>query len=106
VELSCDHEGRLHAVTTDDRGAGEAVAALLAASAWARANLGLLIRAEPGIAIPSADPRDHDDAHLHLLARRPSAARAVLDTDVSVYALAAVIAGGEEIMVATPLNDA
>lgn len=106
VELACDHAGRLHAVTTDDRGAGEAVASLLAASAWARANLGLLIRAEPGISIPSADPRDHDDAYLHLLARRPSAARAVLDTDVSVYALAAVIAGGEEIMVATPLNDA
>tara|TARA_R110000782_G_scaffold39714_6_gene92097 strand:- start:1381 stop:2883 length:1503 start_codon:yes stop_codon:yes gene_type:complete len=106
VELACDASGRLHAVCTDDRGAGEAVAALLAASAWARANLGLLIRAEPGIAIPSADPREYDDAYLHLLARRPSAARGVLDTDVTVYALAAVIAGGEEIMVATPLNDA
>jgi hypothetical protein len=105
VELACDDEGRLHAVATDDQGAGHAVAALLTASAWARANLALLIRAESGVAMPSADPRDDHATPLHLLARRPSAARAVLDTEVIVYALASVIAGGEEIMVATPLND-
>ncbi len=104
VELACDDEGRLHAVATDDQGAGEAVAALLTASAWARANLALLIRAEAGVAMPSNDPRDDHDTPLHLLARRPSAARSVLDTDVVVYALASVIAGGEEIMVATALN--
>lgn len=105
VELACDDDGRLHAVATDDQGAGQAVAALLTASAWARANLALLIRAESGVAMPSADPRDDHATPLHLLARRPSAARAVLDTEVIVYALASVIAGGEEIMVATPLND-
>lgn len=105
VELACDDDGRLHAVATDDQGAGQAVAALLTASAWARANLALLIRAESGVAMPSADPRDDHATPLHLLARRPSAARTVLDTEVIVYALASVIAGGEEIMVATPLND-
>lgn len=104
VELACDDDGRLHAVTTDDHGAGHGVAALLTASAWARANLALLIRAEAGVAMPSNDPRDHHDTPLHLLTRRPSAARSVLETDVIVYALASVIAGGEEIMVATPLN--
>jgi hypothetical protein len=104
VELACDDDGRLHAVATDDQGAGQAVAALLTASAWARANLALLIRAEAGVAMPSTDPRDDHGTPLHLLARRPSAARAVLDTEVIVYALASVIAGGEEIMVATALN--
>ncbi|MCC5821941.1 MAG: hypothetical protein LAT64_01485 [Phycisphaerales bacterium] len=105
VELARDHEGRLHAVATDDRGAGDAVASLLAACAWARANLSLLIRAEAGITIPAADRYEDSDAVLHLLARRPSAARAVLDTQVRVYALASVILDGEEIMVATPLNE-
>lgn len=105
VELACDDDGRVHAVTTDARGCGEATAALLAASAWARANLALLIRAEPGIAIPSADPQDDHEPVLHLLARRPSAARAVLDTDVLVYALAEIEASGQPVLVATPLND-
>ena len=105
VELACDARGGLHALVTDDRGAGDAVAALLTASAWARANLALLIRAEAGVAIPSSDPRETDGARLHLLSRRPSAARAVLDTEVLVYALASVVIDGEEIMVATPLND-
>lgn len=105
VELACDGRGGLHALVTDDRGAGDAVAALLTASAWARANLALLIRAEAGVAIPSSDPRETDGARLHLLARRPSAVRAVLDTEVRVYALASVVIDGEEIMVATPLND-
>lgn len=105
VELARDHAGRLHAVATDDRGAGDALASLLAACAWARANLSLLIRAEAGITIPAADPYEDSDAVLHLLARRPSAARAVLDTQVRVYALASVVVDGEEIMVATPLNE-
>jgi hypothetical protein len=105
VELACDALGALHALCTDDRGPGDAVAALLTASAWARANLALLIRAEAGVAIPSSDPREADGARLHLLARCPSAARAVLDTEVRVYALASVVIQGEEIMVATPLND-
>lgn len=105
VELACDRDGRLHAVSTDDRGAGEAVAALLAVSAWARANLPLLIRAESGVAMPSCDPADPSEASLHLLARRPGLARGVLDTEVTVYALASVRAGGEEVMIATPLND-
>lgn len=101
VELACDDDGRVHALTTDARGCGEATAALLAAAAWARDNLALLIRAEPGIAIPSADPHDDHEPILHLLARRPSAARAVLDTDVLVYALAEI----DTTLIATPLND-
>lgn len=104
VELACDDRGRVHAVSTDDAGAGEAVARLLAATAWARANLSLLIRAESCVAIPSADPSDDADPVMHLLARRPNSARAVLDTSVRVYALAAVDLGDEEIMVATPIN--
>lgn len=105
VELARDRSGRLHALSTDDRGSGDAVASLLAASAWARANLSLLIRAEAGIAIPAPDPYEECDAVLHLLARRPSAARGVLDTPVRVYALASVVVDGEEIMVATPINE-
>jgi hypothetical protein len=105
VELACDDRGRLHAIATDDRGAGDAVAALLTAAAWARANLALLIRAESRVAMPSPDPRDDADAALHLLARRPGAARAVLDTDVRVYALAAIPVGPDHVYVATPLND-
>lgn len=105
VELACDQHGLLHAVCTDDRGPGEAVSALLVASAWANANLPLLIRAEPALAMPSSDPADACEPVLHLLARQPSLARGVLDTEVLVYALASVVAGGEEIMVATPLNE-
>jgi hypothetical protein len=105
VELACDDEGRVHAITTDARGCAEATTALLAAAAWARANLALLIRAEPGIAIPSADPRDDHEPVLHLLAKRPNAARAVLETEVLVYALAEVQTPDNPILVATPLND-
>lgn len=105
VELACDADGRLHALATDANGAGEAVASLLTASAWARSNLALLIRAEPGVAMPSPDPDEDHDAVLHLLARRPSAARSVLETGVLVYALASARVGGEEALVATPLND-
>lgn len=104
VEFACDDGGHLHALTTDDAGAGEGVSRLLVASAWARANLPLLIRAETRVSIPADDPRADSGVVLHLLCREPSLARAVLDTEVLVYALASVNVRGEELAVATPLN--
>ncbi len=102
VELACDAEGDLHAVTTDD--GPDAVARLLAAGAWAVDNLPLLIRAETSVRLPAADPMAESGVTLHLLARLPARHRAVLDTDIRLYALASVRVEGEEIMVATPIN--
>ncbi|RMH28175.1 MAG: hypothetical protein D6692_06430 [Planctomycetota bacterium] len=102
VELACDAEGDLHAVTTDD--GPDAVARLLAAGAWAMDNLPLLIRAETSVRLPASDPMADCGVTLHLLARSPARHRAVLDTDIRLYALASVEVDGEEIMVATPIN--
>lgn len=102
VEFACDREGQLHAVTTDE--GADPVARLIAAAAWALDNLSLLIRAEPSVAMPTGEPGQDGGVALHLLARCPSQRRAMLETDVHVYALASATLRGEELMVATPLN--
>lgn len=102
VEFACDQDGQLHAVVTDD--VDNAVAKLIAAGAWAMDHLPLLIRAESQVAMPTSEPQWDAGVSLHLLARRPAASRAMLETNVNIYALATAYIGGEPVSVATPLN--
>lgn len=98
VEFAVDGAGHLHALVLDELSAdahddpssapGRAgVAALLAADAWARANLSLIGRA---MAFVRAG-----EIGLHLLTRIPAAARDLLGTRIRVHLLASAAAPGE-----------
>jgi hypothetical protein len=102
VELARDESGRVHLVT-EDRSV-DALALLTNAEQWARDHLQLLLRVEPGLTMPSNDPRDDTDPTLHLLASEPRALMALYPTSVRVYALAKVQVGDAMARVATPIN--
>ena len=103
VEMGMDDEGRLQLLVCDSDCDG-ALERLYVAQSWARDHLGLLLRAEPGLRIPSSDVRAESDAVLHLITQEPAALRAMYDTPVRMYALARVRVGGVIAQVATALN--
>ncbi len=103
VELARDQEGRLHLIACDDR-ANDAMNSLLATQTWVRNNLGLLLRAEPDLALPSTDRSDETDAMMHLISIEPRSLREIYDTNVCVYALARVQVGKVIAQIATPIN--
>lgn len=103
VWFATDSIGGLHAVVMDDT--EDPVASLVAARAWAMENLPLLLRAEPNLAMPSAEPDDESGVGLHLLTRTPKRWRGVFDSEVLVYAVAGVTVGGEDHLVATLINE-
>ncbi|MFT5422692.1 MAG: hypothetical protein ACI89L_000457 [Phycisphaerales bacterium] len=121
VEFAAGADGSLHLLTeceiqTESRGGtdsadrldadhlGAGVERLVAASAWARAHLSLLLRAEPRLAMPSAERSDDDAPVLHLLTGGARAARGLLDSDVFVHLTRAVEVGGERVWVTDDLN--
>ena len=103
VELGVDEDGRLHLLVCDED-TRDAMNRLLAAQVWARNNLGLLIRAEPSVAAPSADRDEDTDAAMHLISPDPVGVREIYDTSVRVYSLARVRVGNVIAQVATPIN--
>lgn len=103
VDLALDSEGRLHLIVCD-ADTRDAMNRLLAAQAWARDNLGLLIRAEAGLAAPSSDRDVDTDAVMHLISDEPRSVREIYDTNVRVYSLARVKVGNVIAQVATPIN--
>lgn len=103
VELALDERGRLQLIVCD-ADTRDAMNRLLAAQTWARNNLGLLIRAEPGLLAPSADRDVDTDALMHLISIEPRALHEIFDTQVRVYALARVKVGDVIAQVATPIN--
>ncbi|MHA7813867.1 MAG: hypothetical protein ACX94C_10790 [Phycisphaerales bacterium] len=103
VEMGMDEQGRLHLIACD-ADCRAALERLYTAQNWAREHLGLLLRAEPGLNFPSADPREETDAVMHLISHEPAALRGIYDTPVRMYALARVRLGGVIAQVATPLN--
>ncbi len=103
VELSLDSKGRLHLVVCD-ADSHDSMNQLLAAQAWARNNLGLLIRAESGMSVPSADRDVNTDAMMHLISIEPRSVREIYDTPVRIYSLARVKVGKVIAQVATPIN--
>jgi len=116
VEFAAAADGSLHLITqtlstTESRGGtdaedslGAGVERLIAVSAWARAHLSLLLRAEPLLAMPSADRADDDGPVLHLLTGDARAARGLLDSDVFVHLCRPVEVGGESVWVTDDLN--
>lgn len=103
VDLALDSKGRLHLIVSD-ADSNDAMNRLLAAQAWARNNLGLLIRAEPELAAPSADRDINTDAMMHLISIDPRSIREIYDTPVRIYSLARVKVGNIIAQVATPIN--
>ena len=103
VELAADGEGRLHLIASERFGGErEAATQLLAASAWARAHLALLLRAEPALSQPTSD--DPHEATMHLLTSDARAVRAILDGEVRVHLVTRVELGGRTGWVASELN--
>ena len=103
VELAIDELGRLHMIV-NDADTDDAMNRLLSAQSWARNNLALLIRAEPGLRMPTADRDVDTDALMHLIAVDPRAVRDIYDTPVRVYSLARVKVGKIIAQIATPVN--
>ena len=103
VELAIDELGRLHMIV-NDADTDDAMNRLLSAQSWARNNLALLIRAEPGLRMPTADRDVDTDALMHLIAVDPRAVRDIYDTQVRVYSLARVKVGKVIAQIATPVN--
>lgn len=103
VELAVDGKGRLHLLVCDDD-TTDAMNRLYAAQNWSRDHLGLLLRAEPGLALPSVKRELETDAMMHLISTEPRLVSEIYDTPVRVYALARVRMGGVIAQVATPLN--
>lgn len=103
VELAIDDHGCLHLLACD-WDTHDALRRLYGAQSWARDHLALLLRAEPGLTIPSADRGAQSEATMHLITPEPSAVRALYDTPVRVYALARVRMGRVVAQVATALN--
>jgi hypothetical protein len=103
VEMAIDDQGRLHLIVCDGD-TRDAMNRLLAAQTWARNNLGLLIRAEPGLAFPSNEQGSESDAMMHLISIEPRSLHEIFDTGVRVYALARVKVGDVVAQVATPIN--
>ncbi len=103
VEFAADEDGQLHLVVCDED-IEDAMNQLLAARAWARNNLGLLLRAESSLVIPSADRSEDSDAVMHLITMEPREIRTIFDTNVRVYSLARVRFGKVIAQVATPVN--
>ncbi|MDF1808748.1 MAG: hypothetical protein P1U42_03540 [Phycisphaerales bacterium] len=103
VELAIDASGRLHLVVCD-ADTDDAMNRLLATQTWARNNLGLLLRAEPGLGVPSASRDVDTDATMHLISEDPRNIREIYDTTVRIYALARVRVGNIVAQVATAIN--
>ena len=104
VELATDEQGRLHLVARSGADPTQPVDALIAASAWAREHLALLLRAEPTLAPPSPDPEADSSPVLHLVTTEPKLIRPLLDADVRVHLLTEVEVGGQRAQVTTELN--
>lgn len=103
VEMAVDDLGRLHLLACD-ADTRDALGRLYGAQSWARDHLALLLRAEPGLAMPSADRGSESEAVMHLITPEPAAVRELYDTPVRVYALARVRLGRVVAQVATALN--
>lgn len=102
VELASDAEGRLHLVAGADmpgwsRPASEAVEALVAASAWAVLNAGLLRSASGAIRVLGEDT----PPALHLVTGEPVKARRLLDAPLRVHVVVNAASPG---VVAKALN--
>jgi|GEM_PF-1107269 len=103
VELAIDASGRLHLVVCD-ADTDDVMNRLLATQTWARNNLGLLLRAEPGLRVPSTSRDVDTDATMHLISEDPRNIREIYDTTVRIYALARVRVGNIVAQVATAIN--
>jgi len=103
VELAIDEHGELHLLVSD-ADTEDVMNRLLAAQSWAKNNFGLLVRAEPNLAMPSTDRDADTDAAMHLISIDPRSVHEIYDTPVHVYALARVKVGRIIAQVATPVN--
>ncbi len=104
VELAADSRGMLHLLAASGEDPTQPVDRLLAASAWAREHLPLLLRAETALAMPSADRDESAGFTLHLVTRHPKLVRPLLDADVRVHLLTEVEVDGKTARVTTELN--
>ncbi len=104
VELASDENGRLHLIASSGADPTQPIDTLVATSAWAREHLALLLRAEPELAPPSADPESESDPVLHLVTTEPKLVRPLLDADVRVHLLTEIEVGGQTARVTTELN--
>lgn len=104
VELATDEDGRLHLIARSGADPTQPVDSLVATSAWAREHLALLLRAEPTLAAPSADPESDSTPVLHLVTTEPKLIRPLLDADVRVHLLTEVEVAGQTARVTTELN--
>ncbi len=104
VELAVDAGGALHLLAASGEDPTHPIDRLMAASAWAREHLPLLMRAEPSLAMPSADEDEAAGFTLHLLTRRPKLVRPLLDADVRVHLLTEIEIDGRTTRVTTELN--
>ncbi|MEZ6243638.1 MAG: hypothetical protein R3B57_11420 [Phycisphaerales bacterium] len=104
VELAADDLGRLHLLASSGKDPTHPMDRLIAAAAWAREHLPLLLRAEPTLAMPSAERDEGDAFTLHLVTRHPKLIRPLLDADVRVHLLTEVEVGGQTARVTTELN--
>lgn len=103
VEMALDDDGRVHLLVSD-MDTRDAMNRLLAAQSWVRDNLGLLLRAEPKMAMPTSARDEDTDAKMHLISANPRSVNEIYDTSVRVYALARVKVGNIIAQVATPIN--
>ncbi|MEM9560178.1 MAG: hypothetical protein AAF995_07710 [Planctomycetota bacterium] len=108
VRLASDDAGMLHLVAERD-GVGEsakgAMDALIEAEGWVRAHLGLLLRAEPSLRVPSGSA-DSEGCGLHLVIDSGSARSVrglLLDDRVRVHVRNAVVVDGHEVEITTAL---
>ncbi len=104
VELATDEAGRLHLIARSGTDPSQPVDTLISTSAWAREHLPLLLRAEPTLAAPSADPASESEPVLHLVTTEPKLIRPLLDADVRVHLLTEIEVGGQVARVTTELN--
>ena len=104
IELAFDSSGVLHLLARAGGGPGGgedgAVAQLTAAAAWAGVHLSLLALTAPESKLLTGPVRPV----LHLATRQASAVRALLDTELRLHLLAAVVVDGREACVCVALN--
>ena len=103
VEMAIDDDGHVHLLVSD-MDTSDAMNRLLAAQSWVRDNLGLLLRAEPMMTMPTSARDEDTDAKMHLISANPRSVHEIYDTPVRVYALARVKIGNIIAQVATPIN--
>jgi outer membrane biosynthesis protein TonB len=100
IEIAVDEDGTLHLLArsaseaTDD----SALAALLVASSWTEAHIGILAAAA------GASIDEHKRPTLHLFTDRPKRSRRLLETNLRVHLLAPVQIGSESGWFCTELN--